>query len=160
LCALAVVALGDGRRLQRRLRRPRLVQVATVGSASVLVPANVLCALAGDQVAHGPLGTGVVLATLIALSGLGGLVLTSRIADVPALLPRRVLAIGAHPDDLELGSGGTMAKLADSGHEVPLWPLYSVLMSLVTGTRCGSSCAAHRRAGTSSRAPAWSAGPR
>lgn len=35
-----------------------------------------------------------------------------------AAAPRRVLAIGAHPDDLELGCGGTLAKLADSGHEV------------------------------------------
>jgi LmbE family N-acetylglucosaminyl deacetylase len=32
--------------------------------------------------------------------------------------PRRVLAIGAHPDDVELGCGGTLAKLVDSGHEV------------------------------------------
>jgi LmbE family N-acetylglucosaminyl deacetylase len=31
---------------------------------------------------------------------------------------RRVLAIGAHPDDVELGCGGTLAKFVDAGHEV------------------------------------------
>lgn len=30
----------------------------------------------------------------------------------------RVLAIGAHPDDLELGCGGTLAKLVDEGVQV------------------------------------------
>ncbi|MDR6986416.1 LmbE family N-acetylglucosaminyl deacetylase [Paenarthrobacter nitroguajacolicus] len=32
--------------------------------------------------------------------------------------PRRVLAIGAHPDDLELACGATLAKLSDAGHDV------------------------------------------
>ena len=30
----------------------------------------------------------------------------------------RLLAVGAHPDDLELLCGGTMAKYADAGHQV------------------------------------------
>ena len=30
----------------------------------------------------------------------------------------RVLAIGCHPDDLEIGCGGTLAKYADSGDDV------------------------------------------
>lgn len=38
-------------------------------------------------------------------------------AAVP-VRPRRVLAIGAHPDDVELGCGGTLAKFVDAGHEV------------------------------------------
>jgi|SRR5690625_3984731 len=29
-----------------------------------------------------------------------------------------VLAIGCHPDDLEIGCGGTLAKLADQGHTI------------------------------------------
>lgn len=32
--------------------------------------------------------------------------------------PRRVLAVAAHPDDLELACGGTLAKFVDLGHEV------------------------------------------
>ncbi len=30
----------------------------------------------------------------------------------------KVLAIGCHPDDLEIGCGGTLARYADEGHEV------------------------------------------
>lgn len=43
----------------------------------------------------------------------------------------KVLAIGAHPDDIELGCGGTLCKLARAGHEV-------VLMVLSHGERGGS----------------------
>ena len=38
--------------------------------------------------------------------------------DAPT--PRRVLVIGPHPDDQELGMGGTIAKLAAQGHDVLL----------------------------------------
>lgn len=34
------------------------------------------------------------------------------------LRARRILAIGAHPDDIELACGATLAKLIDEGHEV------------------------------------------
>jgi LmbE family N-acetylglucosaminyl deacetylase len=34
--------------------------------------------------------------------------------------PRRVLAIGAHPDDIEFGCGGTLIKYARQGHDVSL----------------------------------------
>jgi len=32
--------------------------------------------------------------------------------------PRRILAIGAHPDDIEIACGGTLARLRDEGHQV------------------------------------------
>jgi LmbE family N-acetylglucosaminyl deacetylase len=38
--------------------------------------------------------------------------------DLPA--PQRVVAIGAHPDDIEFGCAATLAKWADSGAEVHL----------------------------------------
>lgn len=43
----------------------------------------------------------------------------------------RVLAFGAHPDDLEFYMGGTLAKYADRGHEV--------VMAVVTNGDIGSS---------------------
>ena len=39
-------------------------------------------------------------------------------ADLP--LPRRVLAIGAHPDDAEFGAGATLAKWAAGGAHVTI----------------------------------------
>jgi LmbE family N-acetylglucosaminyl deacetylase len=32
--------------------------------------------------------------------------------------PLDVIAVGAHPDDLEIGCGGTLARLVDAGHKV------------------------------------------
>lgn len=65
----------------------------------------------------GILGLPLTTAVLV-LGGIKTLRLAPPPRAVPAARPRRVLAIGAHPDDLELACGGTLAKLADSGHEV------------------------------------------
>jgi LmbE family N-acetylglucosaminyl deacetylase len=40
--------------------------------------------------------------------------------DSGELAPARVLAIGAHPDDIEFGCGGTLAKWAAAGAEVTM----------------------------------------
>ncbi len=37
--------------------------------------------------------------------------------------PRQILVIGAHPDDVEIGMGGTIAMLAAQGHRVSLLDL-------------------------------------
>lgn len=50
--------------------------------------------------------------------------LPARAATVPAVIvaeiPRRVLAVYAHPDDPEISAGGTLARWADAGAEVHL----------------------------------------
>jgi len=33
----------------------------------------------------------------------------------------KIIAIGAHPDDIEIGCGGTLAKYSDKGHEIYLY---------------------------------------
>ena len=40
--------------------------------------------------------------------------------SVDRSVPRRVLAVGAHPDDIEFGCGATLAKWSDAGAEVHL----------------------------------------
>ena len=35
-------------------------------------------------------------------------------------VPKRALAIGAHPDDIEFGAGATLAKWSDHGCEVSM----------------------------------------
>src|SRR4051794_2613466 len=54
---------------------------------------------------------------------------------------RRVLDIGAHHDDLELGTGGTVSLLADQGVEV-------TFLILTDGHRGGSSQDRHLEAST------------
>lgn len=39
-------------------------------------------------------------------------------ASLPSLTPRIVLGIGAHPDDLDVTAGGTLAKFAKQGAEI------------------------------------------
>lgn len=57
-------------------------------------------------------------ANLITLSGLILALVYNRLVVERTSRPRRILAIGAHPDDLELACGATLAKLADAGHQI------------------------------------------
>ena len=47
-------------------------------------------------------------------------------------VPMRILAIGAHPDDIEAGCGGTLLKYAQKGHRI-------FLMVMTAGDKGGSS---------------------
>lgn len=60
----------------------------------------------------------VVVTTLLVTAGVGYLTTERRLPAVTMVQKRKVLAVGAHPDDLELACGATLAKLVDGGHEV------------------------------------------
>jgi LmbE family N-acetylglucosaminyl deacetylase len=44
--------------------------------------------------------------------------ISNKIVSEKSFRPRRVLAIGAHPDDLEISAGATLARMRDRGHAV------------------------------------------
>jgi LmbE family N-acetylglucosaminyl deacetylase len=134
-CLAPVAAFAARGALWRHIRRPALVQRATVIAAAFMVPANVYCALNAGASGSGPSPTTfsvVVTANLAVLTGLTLLCLANRIDVVATRHPRRVLAIGAHPDDIELGCGATLAKLHDARHEV-----HAIVMT--NGERGGDS---------------------
>ena len=72
--------------------------------------------------------------------------------DLP--VPARVLAVGAHPDDIEFGCGATLAKWAAAGAEIELcvltdgskgtWDAASDLAALVATRREEQHAAAAR----------------
>lgn len=117
--AVAVGTCSTRTGLHRRFRRAPLVQATALGAAAWLVPANVVAALVlpgGDPA--GPLALALAAVSLVGLVAILTLAARLRIATGSAAAPRRILAIGAHPDDIELSCAGTLAKLVDSGHEV------------------------------------------
>jgi LmbE family N-acetylglucosaminyl deacetylase len=60
----------------------------------------------------------IAVSTLVATGVFGFAIAERRIPAATVVQRRRVLAVGAHPDDLELACGATLAKLVDTGHEV------------------------------------------
>lgn len=43
---------------------------------------------------------------------------TNKIVIAPTIRPGRILIIGAHPDDIELAAGASMAKMHDAGYQI------------------------------------------
>ena len=105
--------------LRRRIRNYRVLQLFAIGSALVLVPLNAIATATHITTTHS--ATVDTLILVASLAALAVQAINTMIGWLPAPKPmngRRVLAIGAHPDDLELACGGTISKLADAGHEV------------------------------------------
>ena len=84
------------------------------------------------------------------------------------LRPRRVLAVGAHPDDIEFGCGATLARWAASGTEVVLlvltdgskgtWELDADIAALVQVRRVEQQAAARTLGAAGSSSSTWSTG--
>ena len=99
-------------------RRLRIVFVVVMG----IVLCSLIVLIVHSQIGHSAPGWQVAVPTAVALLSVFGLLITllkDRIAGrAPTAEPRVILAIGAHPDDLEIACGGTLARLSDAGHKV------------------------------------------
>ncbi|WP_427019308.1 PIG-L deacetylase family protein (plasmid) [Pseudarthrobacter sp. P1] len=121
LTALVVAAAVGRAWFHRRHRRPELLRKLSLTVLGALLLANLAAfATSADEFWQ----TADLTASLAAMTALVISMAALRTLGTPARQPRRVLAIGAHPDDLELACGGTLAKFVDSGHEV-----YGLVMS-------------------------------
>lgn len=107
------------RRASARLfRQPRLVRQVFSAAGLLIVLAGVIGMIDGLVRPHSLFGVGLLVAEVLVAAVACAIAFESRIRTSAAGRPRRILAIGAHPDDLELACGGTLAKLADAGHEI------------------------------------------
>lgn len=115
LAVLTALAPMGQKILSRRFREPRKLRFLIAAVGIWLVLSSLVWYFV--PFAH-PLveGTTMVLGGLFFVAALA--FPTYRIKPETTTQARKILAIGAHPDDLELACGATLAKLVDAGHEV------------------------------------------
>ena len=114
---LLVGAITQAIWIQRHIRHPRTVIGLIVLASLVAIPASLSIALAEPNHFVG-WAQYVIGAQTLFLVGITVMVFALRHPTIQPPKVRRVLAIGAHPDDLELACGGSLARFADEGHEV------------------------------------------
>lgn len=106
-----------GRWMDREFRHALVLRWTIVALAGALMLTAVLAAFA-----HGAAFDALCAIACVLMLPLFFVLIASpylrRTVVSASLRPRRILAIGAHPDDLELACGATLAKLIDEGHEV------------------------------------------
>jgi LmbE family N-acetylglucosaminyl deacetylase len=99
----------------RRLRGAKHLRNGMIATYTLLLGLNLWCVI----FTPGELPEDLVALSTLVATGVWGLGVTRRrIPFAVHVRRRKVLAIGAHPDDLELACGATLAKLVDAGHEV------------------------------------------
>ncbi|MFP1602845.1 PIG-L deacetylase family protein [Microbacterium sp. 2216-1] len=123
----AAVAAGatmhrTARWIDREFRYGRVLR-SVVAAIGIALATSAMAIVLTTGHAHDIAGLFACCATLLLVSVLFIAPYLRRTVSV-TLRPRRILAIGAHPDDLELACGATLAKLVDQGHEV-----HTVVMS-------------------------------
>lgn len=120
-CLAAMIAVhgfsGTGARwLVRHFRISNRQRVMIAMTAVIIGAANVACLVINPA----PMVCSVVMGASLVFLAITA-ILPYRTASVSAeagVGGKTVLAVGAHPDDLELACGGTLAKLADAGYQV------------------------------------------
>jgi LmbE family N-acetylglucosaminyl deacetylase len=120
---MVAYVLGSRRLLRRNIRRASLLYwfILAVGVLSTFLNITRLVSLVSrhNRVPASMLDVASEYVSMIGLSALVVLLIGLRvIAERRESRPWRVLVIGAHPDDIEIACGATMARMHDAGHVI------------------------------------------
>ena len=99
--------------VRRRFRRSGLLIGVTVATAIIAAPTLIVTTIELTPLTPVTLGLSVVAMLALGEVGVASWRPTSR-----SERPKRILVVGAHPDDIELACGGSLARFIDRGHEV------------------------------------------
>ncbi len=145
IAAVIVVVANVGRGwFKRRVREPGMAWTVLMTAAATVITANVVTATIAGPSPNDLTGDVVAISSWCILAAAIATVMAHLVPFAPARTPRRVLAVGAHPDDVELACGATIAKFADAGHEV-----HVLVMS--AGRRGGTAHTRRLEAGAGAR---------
>jgi len=150
--ALAMLADGEWDLLLTDLRLPGMDGTELVRAAQALrpgIPAIIMTAHATIDAAVDALRLGVVDFIQKPLDQDQLVALATRAVEQARAEPARdvVLAIGAHPDDVEIGAGGTLVAHVARGDEVVITTLSHGAVGGDAGVRRSEAAAAARRLG-------------
>jgi len=121
---VAVYVTIHRRVLRRTTRRATIVYWLIFAGSIFFAAANVLrlIELATDVTISGPLPWYDLVAEYLSVIGQSAIVVVliglKVVSDERGDRPRRILAIGAHPDDIEIACGATLAQFHDSGYTI------------------------------------------
>lgn len=121
--------------LRRMVRKSRTIFWIILASNIFSAALQFICLITPDSNIWYQLGAdclGIIGQSLLLI----GIIWMKLIAK-PSPKPMKILALGAHPDDIEIACGGSLAKLCDEGH--------TIVGLIVSGGECGGNSSFRRR---------------